>query len=186
MHHLFTRVGTAWSFFVCALRDTAIRQKRVVMSEKPYDGSEKYAMRCFLLKLGFIGEEYKQARKTLLANLSGNGSHKNPKEDSPSPASAGQDAETELAEALADAELVHSVNVSFGDDDMDEGERLVRGGLCCVPPTDVNYASYLQQAMDAQLCEAVAHMESAPEGHKGRIAACKRELTKRETQASLA
>lgn len=70
----------AWSFFVCALRDTAKKQKRVVMSEKPYDGSEKYAMRCFLLKLGFIGEEYKQARKVILANLSGNGSHKKPKD----------------------------------------------------------------------------------------------------------
>ncbi|MDR2515388.1 MAG: virulence protein [Christensenellaceae bacterium] len=40
----------AWSFFAAALRDTAIKQKRVVMSDKPYDGSEKYAMRCFLLK----------------------------------------------------------------------------------------------------------------------------------------
>ena len=70
----------AWSFFAVALRDTAKKQKRVVMSEKPYDGSEKYAMRCFLLKLGFIGEEYKQARKVILANLSGGGSHKRPKD----------------------------------------------------------------------------------------------------------
>jgi hypothetical protein len=33
-------------------------------------------MRCLLLSLGFIGAEYKQARKILLANLKGNGSYK--------------------------------------------------------------------------------------------------------------
>lgn len=74
----------AWSFFVAALCETAKKQKRVIMSEKPYEGSEKYAMRCFLLKLGFIGEEYKQARAIILAGLSGDGSHKRPKEAAPS------------------------------------------------------------------------------------------------------
>ena len=34
--------------------------------------NEKYAMRCFLLRLGFIGEEYKKARAILLRNLDGN------------------------------------------------------------------------------------------------------------------
>ena len=171
----------AWSFFAAALRETAKKQKRVVMSEKPYDGSEKYAMRCFLLKLGFIGEEYKDARKTILAGLSGDGSHKKPKEAEPE--DDGPDAEYELAEALADAELVHSVNAFFEGGGADEGYHLIYGGLCCVPPSDGNYASYLRQATDAQLCEAIAHMESSPKGHKGRIAACKRELAKRENAA---
>ncbi|MDL2238105.1 hypothetical protein LJC56_09825 [Christensenellaceae bacterium OttesenSCG-928-K19] len=173
----------AWSFFVCTLRDTAIRQKRVVLNEKPYDGSEKYAMRCFLLKLGFIGEEYKQARKILLANLSGDSSHKNPKEDAPAPTGDEQDAKYERAEALADAELIHSVNVFYEDGDVDEGERLVRGGLCGVPATDVNYPSYLRRATDAQLYEAIAHMEAFPQGQKGRITACRRELAKRKNTA---
>ena len=43
--------------------------------ERPAD-NEKYAFRCFLLRLGFIGEEYKGERKVLLKNLSGNGSFK--------------------------------------------------------------------------------------------------------------
>ena len=38
--------------------------------EKETD-NEKYAFRCFLLRLGFIGAEYKGERKTLLRNLSG-------------------------------------------------------------------------------------------------------------------
>ncbi len=32
--------------------------KRVTATEKPVD-NEKYAFRCFLLRLGFIGSEYK-------------------------------------------------------------------------------------------------------------------------------
>ena len=36
--------------------------------------SEKYAMRCFLLRLGFIGQEYKTDRAILLQNLSGSSS----------------------------------------------------------------------------------------------------------------
>jgi hypothetical protein len=71
---------TAWSRFTGALCALAKRQKRVSISDKPYDGSEKYGMRCFLLKLGFIGEEYKDARKIILARLTGNGSHKKPKD----------------------------------------------------------------------------------------------------------
>jgi hypothetical protein len=68
----------AYSTFIAALCETAKTQKRVILKEKPLDegASEKFAMRCFLLKLGFIGSEYKEARKILLANMSGSGSHK--------------------------------------------------------------------------------------------------------------
>jgi CRISPR/Cas system-associated protein endoribonuclease Cas2 len=34
--------------------------------------NEKYSFRCFLLKLGFIGDGYKVARKILLSRLEGN------------------------------------------------------------------------------------------------------------------
>ena len=44
---------------------------RVTAKDKQVD-NEKYAMRCFLLRLGFIGEEYKKARAILLRNLEGN------------------------------------------------------------------------------------------------------------------
>ena len=33
--------------------------------------SEKYAMRCFLVRLGFVGNEYKLDRKLLMKNLTG-------------------------------------------------------------------------------------------------------------------
>jgi hypothetical protein len=39
--------------------------------------NEKYAFRCFLIRLGFVGTEYKAERKTLLKNLSGNSAFKN-------------------------------------------------------------------------------------------------------------
>ena len=35
--------------------------------------NEKYAFRCWMLRLGFIGEEFKTARKVLLQNMSGDG-----------------------------------------------------------------------------------------------------------------
>ena len=38
--------------------------------------NEKYAFRCFLLRLGFIGTEYKTERKILLRNLSGSSAFK--------------------------------------------------------------------------------------------------------------
>jgi hypothetical protein len=58
------------------LCEMAKAQKRVTATEQPVD-NEKYAFRCFLLRLGFIGAEYKESRKILLKNLSGNAAFKN-------------------------------------------------------------------------------------------------------------
>lgn len=49
----------------------SVTQKRITAKEKAVD-NEKYAFRCLLLRLGFIGTEYKSERKILLQNLSGN------------------------------------------------------------------------------------------------------------------
>ena len=65
----------AYSRFIAALCTMAKEQKRITAKEKPVD-NEKYAFRCFLLRLGFIGAEYAAARKILLAGLSGNSSFK--------------------------------------------------------------------------------------------------------------
>lgn len=60
----------AYAVFISRLCATAKEQKRVTAVERTVD-NEKYAFRCFLLKLGFIGDEYKVARKVLLARLEG-------------------------------------------------------------------------------------------------------------------
>ena len=60
----------AYDNFICKLCDMARNQKRISAKEKEVE-NEKYAFRCFLLRLGFIGEEFKTARKILLRNLSG-------------------------------------------------------------------------------------------------------------------
>jgi len=57
------------------MAEQAKAQKRVLRTEKPTD-NEKYAFRCFLLRLGFIGDEYKTERKVLLSRLSGNGAYR--------------------------------------------------------------------------------------------------------------
>ena len=65
----------AYESFVCRLCDMARNQKRVTAKEKDTD-NEKYAFRCFLLRLGFIGDEFKAARKILLRNFSGSSAFK--------------------------------------------------------------------------------------------------------------
>lgn len=66
----------AYTHFIAALCKMSKDLKRVSSTEKEVD-NEKYAFRCFLLRLGFIGSEYKAERKILLQNLSGNSSWKN-------------------------------------------------------------------------------------------------------------
>ena len=68
----------AYTQFITRLCDMAKDAKRV--SSKPTEtDNDKYAFRCFLLRLGFIGNEYKTARKILLRNLTGNSAFKNGK-----------------------------------------------------------------------------------------------------------
>ena len=68
--------AAAYTHFIAALCDMARNQKRITATEKKVE-NEKYAFRCFLLRLGFIGAEYKVERKILLKNLSGSSAFKN-------------------------------------------------------------------------------------------------------------
>ena len=72
---------SAYEMFICKLCEMAGNQKRITAREKTVD-NEKYAFRCFLLRLGFIGAEHKQTRKILLRNLTGSSAFKDsqPKE----------------------------------------------------------------------------------------------------------
>ena len=65
----------AYTRLVSALYHMAKNQKRVTAKERDND-NEKFTMRLFLVRLGFIGDEYKTARRILLQNLTGNGSWK--------------------------------------------------------------------------------------------------------------
>ena len=66
----------AYTHFISALCEMSKNAKRVTATEKAVD-NEKYAFRCFLLRLGFIGAEYKTERKILLKNLTGSSAFKN-------------------------------------------------------------------------------------------------------------
>ena len=65
----------AYMHFISALCEMAKTQKRITAKEKAVD-NEKYAFRCFLLRLGFIGEQFKAERKILLRNLTGSSAFK--------------------------------------------------------------------------------------------------------------
>ena len=65
----------AYTHFLSALCEMSKNAKRVTVTEKAVE-NEKYTFRCFLLRLGFIGAEYKTERKILLKNLTGSSAFK--------------------------------------------------------------------------------------------------------------
>ena len=66
--------------FITAICEMAKNQKRITAIPRE-DENEKYAFRCFLLRLGFIGDEFKADRKILLENLDGSAAFKTKKEE---------------------------------------------------------------------------------------------------------
>lgn len=65
----------AYAHFIYALCELARNQSRINKSDKQTD-NEKYTFRCFLLRLGFIGDKYKAERKVLMKNLTGSAAFK--------------------------------------------------------------------------------------------------------------
>ena len=72
----------AYTQFIAAICKMSTEQKRITAKVREVN-NEKYAFRCFLLRLGFIGEEFKQSRKILLSNLDGSSAFKTVKENLP-------------------------------------------------------------------------------------------------------
>ena len=73
--HSLDGEADAYNRLIAAICKMAKTQKRVTAVEKPIENA-KFTMRLFLIRLGFIGDEYKTARKILLRNLTGNSSWK--------------------------------------------------------------------------------------------------------------
>ena len=69
---------TAYTQLITALAEMAKNSMRITAKERPVD-NEKYAFRCFLLRLGFIGDAYKASRKILLKNMDGNSAFRDKK-----------------------------------------------------------------------------------------------------------
>lgn len=93
--HTAPDLTTAYTQFVSSICRMSVEQKRITAREKAV-ANEKYAFRCFLLRLGFIGDEYKQSRKLLLANLDGSAAFKTVKEKTQTDAE--QETNNELSE----------------------------------------------------------------------------------------
>lgn len=73
--HSLDGEADAYNLLIAAMCKMAKEQRRVTAVERPTD-NEKFTMRIFLIRLGFVGDDYKKARKILLRNLSGNSSWK--------------------------------------------------------------------------------------------------------------
>ena len=70
----------AYMALLCGIRSMAMKQRRVNRRETEVP-NEKYAFRCFLLRLGMVGDDSKAHRKILLKNLSGSSAWKNGRKD---------------------------------------------------------------------------------------------------------
>ena len=66
----------AYTEFIAAICRMSKEQKRISATERHTD-NEKFTFRVFLIRLGFIGDEYKTTRRILLQNLSGNSAWRN-------------------------------------------------------------------------------------------------------------
>jgi len=81
----------AYIQFCLALSAKAINAKRAVSARRTFDpATSKYDFRCFLLRLGLVGPEFKTARLHLLARLGGSAAWKGERRDrrdTPTPAS---------------------------------------------------------------------------------------------------
>ena len=88
--------------FIAALCKMAKEAKRVTAKEAEVE-SEKYAFRCFLLRLGFIGSESKAQRKILMQRLSGTAAF--PNKEKADAFSAAQKAKRDAAKASETEEV---------------------------------------------------------------------------------
>ena len=76
----FTEVNTDDAPAYQQLIDKLVRYAKShqrMMSQPREESNEKYAFRCLLLRLGFIGPKFKDQRKVLLRNLTGSAAFKN-------------------------------------------------------------------------------------------------------------
>lgn len=118
-------IMAAIQFAVC-IYEQSLSQKRVTSKDKDVD-NEKYAFRCFLLRIGMIGKEYGTARKTLSKHLTGNSSFKSGErkkaDDSVATPELPAADMNSLEEALADAELIHDVNALLDAEATGDGQE---------------------------------------------------------------
>lgn len=62
---------------LCLALSQAAKEAKSASPKKNVTDNPKYAMRCWLLRLGFIGDEYKTARDILTRNLAGDAAFRN-------------------------------------------------------------------------------------------------------------
>ena len=62
---------------LCLAMSQLAKQLRSASCKPQQTENEKYAFRCWMLRLGFIGEEFATAREILLRNMDGNASWRN-------------------------------------------------------------------------------------------------------------
>ncbi len=111
----------AYLQFCLAVAAKALNGRAASSSKRDFDPqSAKYNFRVFLLHLGLIGDEFKTARKHLMANMSGDAAFKNGR---PKP----EDVLPDETETNGDTVVIPDQE-SFGQDGSIGGVKIARGG----------------------------------------------------------
>ena len=66
---------------LCGMMNKQALDQNRIQAKAVNEDNEKYALRIWLTRLGMNGPEYKETRKTLMANLSGNAAFRTPAEE---------------------------------------------------------------------------------------------------------
>jgi hypothetical protein len=66
---------------LAALLSKSAKEQKYASYKPSAEDNLKFTMRTWLIRLGFVGNEYKAARKTLLKSLEGNGAFRRPKQN---------------------------------------------------------------------------------------------------------
>ena len=107
----------AYIVFALAMNHQALTQKSASY-RKVQEENEKFAMRVYLNRIGFIGEEFKSCRKHLYEHLDGNaawryGSKENCRSRRKKPENTGHENEIAHSEAVADTADTDDCDIPF-------------------------------------------------------------------------
>lgn len=111
-HQMDSMTVGVYTRLIGAICEAAKKAKRVTATDHAVD-SEKYAFRTWLLRLGFIGAEYKNDRAILMKNLSGTAAFKN---------DADAEAFMEKQKAKREAVKAAAAAADFEDEEDEEDE----------------------------------------------------------------
>jgi len=137
----------AYTQFITALCDTAIKKSRVVAKAQDSFENPRFAMRVWLIGLGLVGKEFDYCRKLMMSGLSGNSGFRYGKpEDGVAPRSR-DGIQRDVISIRLTPDALEKLGDLAAKAERETGQRLSRNML-------------IEQAVEAYIREAVGTLET--------------------------